>query len=650
MDFFASQETARRNTKVLIGYFALAVVGLVVSLYFVVLVAANFTQDQPRKSNRYAVERYESEWQWWDGTLFLWSSLGTLTIILLGSGYKTMQLAGGGGVVARDLGGRLVDRNTTDSDERRLLNVIEEMSIAAGMPVPDVYVLEGEDGINAFAAGHTPGDAVIGVTRGCMRALNRDELQGVMAHEFSHILNGDMRLNLRLIGVLHGILIIAIIGQLALRLAMHSGGSRDKEGNQWRIAIAVGGGAIMALGYLGVFFGRLIQAAASRQREYLADASAVQFTRNPEGIASALKKIGGIEGQSSLTSPMAEEASHMMFGAAKLNSLFATHPPLQDRIKRIAPHWDGTFAKVQLPDISNRAARRTAATTDQPGLAAALASGLAMESTDSAAHLGEMDSLDLDRAVSIRASMPEEWQAILGNPATAQAMMFALLLSEDAALLQTELATLQLCVDEETLALTLDLHRQISPHSSSTLIAVIDLAIPALRRLSSGEYARFASILQRVMASDHRIDLFEFMVQKILRRHLDLHFRRTSPPHEKYTSLAPLLPEAHVILSLLAQTAGQSEAEIATAYSAAAAHLPGLSSTPLNADWTALDAALDKFNLASPLVKQQLLQACGYAVMADATVLNEEAELLRAVADTIGCPVPPFVVGLPIAA
>ena len=643
MDFFASQETARRNTKLLVGYFAMAVIGLVVSLYLVIIFAVALSNGERRGKNSRSSNYTAAPLRVWDPSIFLWSSLSTLAVIGLGSGYKSMQLAAGGRVVAQDLGGKLVDRNTTDTDEKRLLNVVEEMAIAAGMPVPDVYVMEGEDGINAFAAGHGPGDAIIGVTRGCMRTLSRDELQGVMAHEFSHILNGDMKLNLRLIGVLHGILIIAIMGRVVLRIALQSGGSRDGKEGGLRVAVLVLGGAVMALGYLGVFFGNLIKAAISRQREFLADASAVQFTRNPEGIAGALQKIGGLSRHSFLRTPMAEEASHMMFGAARQSSFFDTHPPLEERIKRIAPNWNGEFPKVSLPPIQTRGPQHNL--IDAQRLAAMAAAGQAIEHLlpSVGSRLGTLDSTDLVRAKALQFSMPDEWRPLLCHPSGAQAMMFALLLSEDAGLLETELATLRAAVDEDTLAITLQQLPKVREASSPVLIAVIDLAIPALRRLTPDEYQRFASILQQLMDSDQQIDLFEFMVQKMLRRHLDLYFQKSRPPRIEFTSIQSLLPEAHVILSVLARTAGDTESEIAGAYSAAQAMLTELPSAALPADWSQLDSALDRFNAATPLVKKQLLFACGHAVMADGAVRNEEAELLRAVADTIGCPVPPFV-------
>jgi Zn-dependent protease with chaperone function len=653
MDFFASQDSARKKTKVLVGYFALAVIGLILSLYLVFVAVENWSNSKSsskRSRNNYSSESSTSKgWVWWDPTLFLWSSIGTITVIFLGSGYKTMQLAAGGSVVAKDLGGRLLDRNTTDTDERRLLNVVEEMSIAAGMPVPDVYLMDGEDGINAFAAGHTPGDAVIGVTRGCVRTLTRDELQGVMAHEFSHILNGDMKMNLRLIGMIHGILIIAIVGRVVMRIALESGGSRNSKENNFRFAAAAIGGAVMGLGYLGVLFGHLIKSAISRQREYLADASAVQFTRNPDGIAGALKKIGGIAGKSYLQTPHAEEASHMMFGQAMKASLFDSHPTLDDRIKRISPSWNGEFPDVSLSEINSSLPRKDPETNEAfraAGMAAAMGQALAQQNkTAPANNIGEISHLDLTHAKALQASMPAEWGPLLRNPAGAQAMMFALILSEESSLLEAELATLRECVDEDTLAITLRQHQKVQGFPSSMLIAVIDLAIPALRRLSPDEYRRFTSILHKLMASDQQIDLFEFMVQKILRRHLDVCFNQSRPAKIQFNQLSQLVPETHAVLSVLARAAGSTEGMQAS-YQSASSTLAdqgiNLPNEILETDWTQLDTALDRLDLSAPLVKKQLLYACGKAVMADGSVIDEEAELLRAVADTMGCPIPPF--------
>src|SRR5690606_28971990 len=253
----------------------------------------------------------------------------------------------GGSVVAGLLGGLPVNPATDDPDERRLVNVVEEMAIASGVPVPAIYVLPGEESINAFAAGYGVHDAAVAVTRGALKHLTRDELQGVIAHEFSHILNGDMRLNIRLIGLLHGLLLLALIGRVLLRSGGRSRGRRKEKGGSVQVAL-IGLGLVL-LGYIGVFFGKLIKAAASRQREYLADAAAVQFTRNPEGIAGALKKIGALGAGSRIVHPRAEELSHLYFASGLRSSfagLFATHPPLVERIRRIDPSFSGDFEGV----------------------------------------------------------------------------------------------------------------------------------------------------------------------------------------------------------------------------------------------------------------------------------------------------------------
>jgi len=283
VDFFERQDEARRHTKLLVFYFAAAVLSLVV----VINVALSLILGGLAVGSKAEV--------------LLWITLGTLAVISIGSVFKTLQLASGGSVVAELLGGRLIDSNTSDNDERKLLNVVEEMSIASGVPVPQVYVMDDEAGINAFAAGHSTSDAAISVTRGCMKLLSRDELQGVIAHEFSHILNGDMRLNLRLMGLVFGILCLTVIGRVLIRTR----GSKNP--------LPLVGLALIVVGWAGAFFGRLIQAAVSRQRELLADAAAAQFTRNPAGLAGALKKIGGLAYGSRIESPHAEEASHLFF-------------------------------------------------------------------------------------------------------------------------------------------------------------------------------------------------------------------------------------------------------------------------------------------------------------------------------------------------
>ena len=343
-DFFDRQDHARRQTRRLVVMFALAVVVIVMAVYFVAVAVTGVVGEEPflRLDTPYP------DALWWHPLLFLWVALGTLLVIAVGSLYKISELAAGGEVVALMLGGRAVNPQTTDLAERRLLNVVEEMALASGVPVPPVYVLDREPGINAFAAGHQPGNAVVAVSAGCLRCLTREELQGVMGHEFSHILNGDMRLNLRLIGAVNGILVLAIVGYYILRSAGEVRSSDSKSAGG-AAGIALLGVVLLILGYIGVFFGNLIKSAISRQREFLADFSSVQFTRNPAGISGALKKIGGLGAGSRIRDSHAHEISHMFFGDAFAGSffnLFATHPPLVTRIKAIEPDFDGRFPEV----------------------------------------------------------------------------------------------------------------------------------------------------------------------------------------------------------------------------------------------------------------------------------------------------------------
>ncbi|MFW6067881.1 MAG: M48 family metallopeptidase, partial [Myxococcota bacterium] len=328
MDFFEQQEVARRSTGRLVTLFVLAVVGLIATTYVVVAFFLGFLR----------AEDGFSAAELWNWRLLVGVGGGILAVVGGAILLRMTQLRAGGHVVAEMLGGRRVEPNTTDPDERRLLNVVEEMAIASGTPAPPVYMMDQEPGINAFAAGHTVDDAVIGMTRGAVQQLSRDELQGVVAHEFSHILNGDMRLNIRLMGVLYGILVIGFVGWLVLRSTFFSGARarRSRDGGGGVIAIMALGISLVVIGWIGSFFGKLIKAAVSRQREYLADASAVQFTRNPAGIGGALRKIAGYEHGSVMENAQAAEVGHMLFGEG-FRGLYATHPPIDDRIRRIDP-------------------------------------------------------------------------------------------------------------------------------------------------------------------------------------------------------------------------------------------------------------------------------------------------------------------------
>jgi len=340
MDFFDHQQQAERRTGWLVAMFVAAVGATVVGTF--VVLALTLGGGDFRNPG-----------------LFLGTSAIVFLIVGIGALVKFGQMSGGGRAVAAAMGGRQVDPASGDPDERRALNVVEEMAIASGMPVPPVYVIE--DGtINAFAAGNSPKDAVIGITRGCMQRLTRDELQGVVAHEFSHIFHQDTRLNMRLVGWLGGLMALSLVGQAMLR-SMRFVRSRKNDGTA---VILLAGLVFFVLGIVGYFFGRIIQAAVSRQREFLADASAVQYTRNPDGIASALEKIAAVG--SAMHAPAAPEFSHFFF-ASGLDSVFATHPPLAERIRRIRG-LQGAAGVARIPAAAPPRAMPAGAAGFAPGM------------------------------------------------------------------------------------------------------------------------------------------------------------------------------------------------------------------------------------------------------------------------------------------
>ncbi len=593
MDFFDQQDRAQRKTKWLVVYFALAIVGIIATLQIV------FTLLLSRPLLDLETLGYVAG--------------GVILVVVAGSLIKIAELSQGGRVVAAMLGGQQVNPNTTDAAERKLLNVVEEMAIASGVPVPEIYVLPDET-INAFAAGHGPGDTAIGVTKGCIEQLSRDELQGVIAHEFSHILHGDMRLNIRLMGLLGGILGLAIIGRVcmeAVRFMPMGGGRRDSKDSSGAIVLVIflGGVALFLVGWIGVFFGNLIKAAVSRQREFLADASAVQYTRNPQGIGGALWKIG--KHHSKLLSPRAQEASHLFFGNGVGDpwvSLFATHPPLEERIKAIDPGF-------QPPE-------------DKPG--AAQPPPLPTPARDNKAFIG-----------GLIASLPAFANESVRNLHGACAFVYALLLDEREDMRNAQLAgfAVEASLREEMLGL----FARRSEISLSQRLPLVDLVIPTLRNLSPEQYQQFKANVLHLVEADKEINLFEYALQKTVLRHLDLFFSRSTGTTVKYRSVLPLLPEVSVLLSGLAYVGYADAASRDAAFKAGVTEL--LVNQALTredgCDLARIDAALDRIALAAPAVKRTIINACRGTVAHDGVVEATEYELLRAIADTLDCPLPP---------
>lgn len=647
MDFFEQQAKAHRKTKWLVVYFALAVAGMIAAIYLCAMLAFNGVQAH-QSYNYY--NQSQPQFSGWNPQIFLAVTFGVLAVVFIGSAYKTSSLAAGGSAVSELMGGRLINTNTTDPDERKLLDVVEEMAIASGVPMPQVYVMDEENGINAFAAGHKPNDATVTVTRGCMKILSRDELQGVIGHEFSHVLNGDMRLNLRLMGIVFGILCLTIVGRVLIR-------TRGRNN-----PLPILGIVLIIIGFIGVFFGRLIQAAVSRQREFLADASSVQFTRNPGGITGALKKIGGLgEMGSRLSHAHAEEISHMFFGngvSEPFIGLLETHPPLKDRIKVFEPNFDGTFPEVRYaadeePPRGAPRARRA----PMPNIFGTVVGGAILAGGGEPPvirphavlpNLGNPTPLHLKYAEQLRDSLPDSVRAAAREPLAATALIYAMLLSDDAPQRAKQLARLSQRAGADVAQKTTELYADVSQAAAHAHLPMISLALGALKQLTRDQYETFSQTLDWLINSDGKVELFEFVLQKIVLRNLSPQFHGASRPLIQYYAVKPLAPDCSVILSALANLGSADAAQIQKSFDSGAPYLRAPDDSDLQllppdqCGVEQIDAALNRMQLAAPIIKKNLLEACAHVIGAGGVILESEAELLRAVSDTLDCPMPPL--------
>ena len=637
MNFFESQDTARRNTRKLIVLFALAVISLIVITNILVMLV--FGMASAGSGSAAAVQLQ------FDPAVFLLVSTVIISVVTLGSLYKLASLRGGGARIAEMMNGKLLLAGSSDLHERRVLNVVEEMAIASGTPVPPVYLME-ETGINAFAAGYSPGDAVIGVTRGTIEAMTREQLQGVIAHEFSHILHGDMRINIRLIGILHGIMVLGIIGYYLMRGGAHTRRSKDFGG------IVMLGLGLAVIGYVGTFFGNLIKAAVSRQREFLADASAVQYTRNPEGIAGALMQIANHQQRSYLNNPRSAEISHTLFEEGThtaLSSLYATHPPLEKRIGAILPNWDGSF------DLITRQALKPA-TTEPSAQEKAVAQRARAEHLLQAttgvvlaegmiSQIGNPQAQHIAYADSLLAQMPVLLHEAAQHPSGARALIYFLVLDQSAKVRSAQLQFLQKSADKGVFAELQRLSGAKISIDAAVRLPLVTMALSSLRQLSRPQYDLFKRNFDAVIALDKKINLFEWALQRIVFHHMEQVFGRQSGPPLGRKDLRNQADSCTLLLSIIAHATPQKNLNTEQAFDKGAAVL-GLQTSllPLSAiNFEKLNYAIDMLADLKPLQKPALLKACAATITADQTIAPIEAELLRAIAATLDCPMPPLV-------
>ena len=630
MDFFAAQDRARRNTGRLVLLLIIAVVSLVamatLAVALVLVISEGSQQQAASDPLARALDPYLL------GTV----ALGVLALVVMGSLFKHLQLRAGGRAVAEAMGGRLLNGNVRDADEQRILNVVEEMAIASGTPVPAVYLLD-EPAINAFAAGHSPQDAVIGITRGAIERLDRDELQGVVAHEFSHIFNGDMRLNLRLVALLHGLLLIGLIGHIVLRgtagRRMVRGGNRNNNGQAAMLAL---GAALMVIGYVGTLCGNLIKAAVSRQREFLADASAVQFTRDPHGIGGALKKIGAHQQGSQLEASNAAEFSHLYFsrGIRAASGMLATHPPLDERIRRVDPQWDGELpssAERSKRDVEPRQAQ--ASTGESRGRDARQLMAMAL------ATIGQLDQAHLDDARQRLDALDPQLLEAAHEPGAARAVAYGVLIHLDPATREVQRESLDGVADPGVLRELDALEAPLAALAADQRLVLLELAIPLLKQLSTAQYATFKLCLERLIAVEPVPGALHWALYRVLVQGVEgRHARRRD------RALSALAEPAALLLSSMARAGGGGDDEARRAFHAGVATLAPLSLdyVPGPTSFSELDMSLDRLQRLNGEGRRQLLAALAECIEHDGRVSPREAELFRALAEALDCPLPPL--------
>jgi Zn-dependent protease with chaperone function len=617
MNFFEHQDRARRQSGFLIFLFALAVIGIILAIN-VALVA--FVGPDPE--------------------LMVGVTVLTGGTILIASMVRTMQMRGGGGEVARQLGGTLVDHDTSDPLRRRLRNVVEEMAIASGVPVPEIYVLEHEEGINAFAAGYSPADAAVAVTRGALEHLDRAELQGVIAHEFSHILNGDMRINIRLIGFLFGILVIAILGR---RLLFSARFARDSRGAAPAVMIGL---VVLIVGYIGLFFGRWIRAAVSRQREFLADASAVQFTRDPDGIGGALKKIKALYAGSFMKTD-AEEVGHMLFGQAMGYQMFATHPPIEDRIRAIDPSFNPKDIE-RLAERMDRHAQARQAEAEEAERASEARQrgpgGLPLDADNLAEKIGQPGLNQVFIAAALMAALPRQLERAAHSDEWAQEVICYLLLSTDAEVREQQLLTVAQSLGSESEQQVRALRQSVPELPAAQRLPLLEIAFPSLRRRPERELVALMRLIEALVEADGRIDVFEYALARLANRQIldALHPERVRGGGKR--KLSSLADEATDLLAIVAWHGHPEQPEAVEAALAAALERAGLdkpAQLPGLEDWhERLDSALERLDQLRPGEKEKLVNALACCVLHDGEVIPEEMDLMRVVCGLLHVPIP----------
>ncbi|MDR1460135.1 MAG: M48 family metalloprotease [Campylobacteraceae bacterium] len=637
MNFFERQQRAKKNSKILIALFVLAITGVCFCVwYFFSLIMVYDTNS----SGLFLSPVFIFQNVPYHFTFAVLAA--TLFVILGGCFYKVSQLShGGGALIAQSLGGRQVLNRSANANETILLNIVEEISIASGVPMPPVYILKDES-INAFAAGNTYDDAVIGVTKGAVNLLNRDELQGVIAHEFGHIFNGDMRLNIRAIGILNGVLFISLAGEFLLRsLPRIRISSRDKKGGAIAIIITIGL-ALYLIGLIGVFFGNAIKAAINRQREYLADASSVQFTRHPKGLADALKKIGG--SSSVINSQKASEFSHLYFSDGIRNFFsFSTHPPLDKRIKAIQPDWDGQYITPKPIVHNNEKTRKTTEQKKEKIVKIITAAAILNEIND----IGAITSEKLNTASEKIDKIPQLLHDGTADMLLAQFIIFITLLdkNENIQKLQIEIIARDFFTqnDEKISEKFENIKSEFKNTSRDMYINLIQISMPTLKTLSKEQYLKFKNTIIRLIEADKNISWFELNLKHLVLYPLDVLFGIVKIPQEIHSVIGAIKFEVEILLSAIISSQFLNEEKAKQAFGKI---MKDFSTTTLrfvpseNISSILLENAYREIQKAKPLLRKKILEMIISSLKTDDDKLsNQDIETIHALCALLHLPI-----------
>jgi Zn-dependent protease with chaperone function len=647
MNFFENQDKARKKTSILVLYFFLALLLIILAINILVVGFIVFieTQNKPMLPTQQII------------TLFIeickLVSPIVIGVIVLGSVISFIRLRHGGIAVAEMVKARPIDYNTSDFLEKRFINIVEEMSIASGVAIPQLYVMDEEPGINAFVAGIKPKDTVMVVTQGALRSLSRQELQGVIGHEYSHILNSDMLISVRLIVILAGILMISQTGYNVMRVFGRTRvrvGSNNKS--NFPVVIFLFGLGLLLIGSIGVFFGRLIKAGISRQRELLADASSVGYTRDPEGLVNALRRIQASEISTHLKSNHAEDISHLCFTPSMpvfLASLLATHPPLEKRIQLLDP--DGIYSSSVLPDL--KTAEQVETQTKKTSIDAETILGAAtviaastqneISAKNISKSIGQLTQENITYAKILIEQIPETLLEFAHDPQRVGMLLFAFTLPKNVQTLAKIQNHLKEHFKAEELSVILQLNAMIAVLDKSCYLPLIDIALPSFKQNPRLQRQEIYAQLEEIAAID-KLTLFEFVF-------LTLIGKAIQGPHEvipktKYQDFSPVTLELSALMALLVNYSQVDEATKQKHFQQAMQQLidkPIAMIEKSNLDISWLRGILAKLNQLSPLCKEKVITAAISCIESDQKVTPEEAELIRAIAACLDCPIPPIV-------